>query len=56
MTASEKVYNYGFNEGKLISLYDLVKKQIITTAIGAQQANMAESDFIKCMNEAGYKL
>lgn len=50
MTTTEKIRNLA----RLDTLFELVKKQIISRTIGAQQANMTEDDFINQMKLAGY--
>ena len=60
MTASEKVYNYGFNEGrnegKLFTLFDLIKDGFLSIEIAAKKANMTVQDFSNQMKLAGYTL
>ena len=60
MTASEKVYNYGFNEGveqgKLFNLFDLTKDGFLSIEIAAKKANMTIQDFRNQMKLAGYCL
>lgn len=60
MTASEKVYNYGFNdglnEGKLFTLFDLIKDGFLSIDIATKKANMTIQDFSNQMKLAGYNL
>ena len=58
MTVSERLYNEGHKdgreEGKLLSLFGLIKKGIITLSQAAEEANMTIQDFSNQMKLAGY--
>jgi hypothetical protein len=58
MTVTEKIYNAGLeeghNEGKLQTLFELLKDGILTIEIAAKKANMTIEDFNNQMKLAGY--